>query len=183
MPGQYSERTCETCGQKYRKQHKRYCSWDCNPQNALALLRQMLEHVPENNACLEWPRSHDTSGYGLIGVGGKKQKAHRLAYREKIGPIPDGLKVCHKCDNPPCFRPDHLFVGSDLDNRLDCVSKGRANLPRGDAHPRSKLTEKDVLDIRARLATGESQTAISQDYPVTNQMILRIDKRLAWRHI
>lgn len=75
---------------------------------------------------------------------------HRAAYRYYIGPIPEGLDVLHNCpngDNPACINPDHLWVGTHRDNMLDKIRKGRANMPHGEAHHNSKLSEAQVLDI------------------------------------
>lgn len=99
-----------------------------------------------DDACWPWSAGRDADGYGkfAIGLGGKKQqhiRAHRFAYEQFIGPIPDGMVVCHRCDNPPCVRPDHLFLGTPLDNNNDKVSKGRHAVPWGTPLARSQQTE------------------------------------------
>lgn len=80
-----------------------------------------------------WPRTgaHDSKGYGLLKVQGAQQRAHRLVWEYTYGPIPDGLWVLHRCDNPPCCNPDHLFLGTNQDNQRDSVNKGRnANMKK-----------------------------------------------------
>lgn len=90
-------------------------------------------HVPGIGPCLEWQGAR-LRGYGRVRRAGRMQYAHRVAWEEVNGPIPDGLLVLHRCDNPPCVRPEHLFLGTDADNARDKAEKGRGNSPRGDAH-------------------------------------------------
>jgi HNH endonuclease len=93
-----------------------------------------LDHV-----CWEWSGARDRYGYGKLRRDTVYWKAHRLAWTLEHGPIPDGMYVCHHCDNPPCVNPAHLFLGTSRDNQLDRVAKGRHNqtakthCPRG--HP------------------------------------------------
>lgn len=84
--------------------------------------------------CWPWVGWRHRQGYGQIQSGGKKGKmiyTHRVAYMVSVGSIPDGVLVCHSCDNPPCCNPNHLFLGSPSDNVMDSVQKGRWNPPRG----------------------------------------------------
>jgi len=79
--------------------------------------------------CWEWKRSKNIYGYGTMRVNGKTVLSHRLSYSLFNGNIPEGLLVCHKCDNAGCINPDHLFVGTQTDNMTDCSIKGRINNP------------------------------------------------------
>lgn len=88
---------------------------------------------PKLGPCWSWTASTHNAGYGQIGFNKRIAYAHRVAWELCVGPIPDNLLVCHKCDNPPCCNPTHLFLGTDSDNAWDKVRKGRA--PRGDQHP------------------------------------------------
>lgn len=81
--------------------------------------------VRKGSACWEWVGARHTGGYGAISVNGHQERAHRVSWMIHHGEIPDGLWVLHRCDNPPCVNPAHLFVGSDADNLSDAIAKGR----------------------------------------------------------
>lgn len=85
--------------------------------------------VQQTPDCWLWTAAKNESGYGIFGVGKATDKAPRISYRLLVGPIPEGTIVCHKCDNPTCVRPDHLFLGSHKDNHNDAVKKNRAKAP------------------------------------------------------
>lgn len=75
--------------------------------------------------CVEWDGARDDDGYGKVRVEGKVERVHRAVYAADQGPIPEGMVVLHRCDNPPCYRLDHLRLGTHADNVRDKVSKGR----------------------------------------------------------
>jgi hypothetical protein len=81
--------------------------------------------VPVESGCWEWTGYRTRDGYGSVKHAGKMMKAHRVAYEAAYDPIPDGMIVCHKCDNPACCNPNHLWLGTDADNQRDMVAKGR----------------------------------------------------------
>lgn len=92
------------------------------------------EHVPGLGPCLEWQGYRNKQGYGRAKLAGRMQYTHRAVWAEANGPIPNGLFVLHRCDNPACARLDHLFLGTHADNARDKADKGRVNAPRGDRH-------------------------------------------------
>jgi hypothetical protein len=149
------------------------------------------------NGCQEWQAATDRDGYGLVRWQGKMQPAHRVAWQLTHGPIPDGLKVCHHCDNPSCICAAHLFLGTPADNSADMVTKGRAAVgtrnghhtmpnrtPRGETNGRAKLTAQAVIDMRMRYATGGiSQDALGEEYGVAQTLVSLIVRRRIWAHV
>lgn len=112
-------------------------------------------------------------------------KAHRVAYEECFGPIPDGLCVLHRCDYPPCLNPEHLFLGTKADNSRDCVAKGRSAKPRGKDHPKAKLTEAQVRAIRKikRPFVRSHRQQIANKFGVSIQSIEGVFYNRTWRHL
>lgn len=150
--------------------------------------------------CWVWRRNHTAAGYGQLRSGGKGEPvlyAHRLSWEIHFGPIPDGLFVCHHCDNPPCVRPDHLFLGTQADNVRDKIAKGRQprgdahysrrtpdRVRRGDLHPLARLTASQVRSIRSEHAAGGiTMKALSRRYGVNPSVISVIIARKSWTHV
>lgn len=124
--------------------------------------------------------------YGQARFNGRKWRAHRLAWVLANGPVPSGMLICHRCDNPPCCNPSHLFLGSTRDNQLDCVRKGRANPQRGEDHHEAKLTCEAVAEIRRRYKPGDpvnGGNALGREFGVCHGMIGYIVHHQRWRHL
>lgn len=145
-------------------------------------------HVRKGDGCWEWTSSL-VGGYGQFKVVADRTpvRAHRFSWELHHGPIPEELKVLHHCDNPPCVRPDHLFIGTTADNTADMVAKGRQNFfggKRGPGVPFSggygnrKLTDDDIAAIRLR--RGETARAIARDYGVAHTTIVRLLNGTSW---
>jgi len=139
--------------------------------------------------CWLWTGSGDPKGYGTFWHDGRTRKAHRASWLLFKGGIPEGIWVLHRCDNPPCVNPAHLWLGTNADNVADMMRKGRDRHPlgvgpkrpaRGAANGRAKLTEASVLAI---LADGRSHYRIAADYGVTHGVIWRIKRGERWRHL
>ena len=137
----------------------------------------------EDTGCHEWTACRLPKGYGKFGVSPRNiQTAHRVAYTLFIGPIPDGMYVCHRCDNPPCVNPDHLFLGTCQDNSDDKFAKGREL--RGTKIKVSRLTEADVIEMR-RLYFSRTQDclSLSRKYNVSPNAVCRAIRGISWRHL
>ncbi len=130
------------------------------------------------NGCWDWVGHRDCHGYSRFG---RKTKGHRYSYEKFKGEIPDNLSVCHTCDNKGCVNPDHLFLGTTQDNQSDKVNKNRQS--KGEDHGRTKLSKKEVSDIRSRLENGEFGTNLAKEYNVTTGLIYHIKHRRIWNHI
>ncbi len=136
--------------------------------------------IDPGTRCWNWIAGKDWDGYGHIWVKGKTRKAHRTSYSLFVGRIGTKL-VCHKCDNPSCVNPAHLFLGTNEDNIKDCMKKNRK--PKGITHGMAKLTETDVLTIRDRVSKGESRQKLAQEYGVLPALISKISLKQLWRHL
>lgn len=106
----------------------------------------------QSQDCWEWTGGRSPQGYGIFYLAGKRCHAHRVAWLFENGAIPDGLSVLHDCDNPPCCNPQHLFLGTLDDNNKDRDRKGRGRHPKGEEHPRAKITREQVGAIRELVA-------------------------------
>lgn len=135
---------------------------------------------PELGQCWLWTGAfNDTKGYryGVFHHDGKLRKAHRVSFELHNGTRVGALFVCHRCDNPPCVNPEHLFAGTQLDNMRDAVSKGRHRFnpaKRGERHHLAKVSDAQVIEIRARFAAGEHVGEIAKSMPGTYSSIYLI---------
>lgn len=129
--------------------------------------------------CWEWVGATVRGGYGSLKINNKKIGAHRFSWELHNGPIPEGLMTLHKCDNPPCCRPDHLFIGTGSDNMQDRAAKGRDNAVATGA----VLTELEVQEVLIELNMGRSQAEIAEMYGVTQTTISRILHGETWREL
>lgn len=131
-------------------------------------------------SCIEWTKARDPQGYGVAWHEGKKMLAHRAAWIKQYGSIPAEMCVLHKCDNPGCITPEHLFLGTRNENNKDRARKKRSADVSGEKHPAAKLTATQVLAIRA---DQRSQRAIAREYNVDPSAISNIKRRRNWAHL
>lgn len=133
---------------------------------------------PELGACWEWTGYRLHFGHGALRINYTRWRTHRLAWDEFIGPIPDGLGVLHRCDNPPCWNLDHLFLGTRDENRSDCLAKGRQ--AKGENVHCHRFIEAEVLAIRY---STEPTKTLATRYGVARTSIQRIRARKTWKHL
>lgn len=136
------------------------------------------------SGCWEWTRYIRPAGYGMVGIPGQYRTidAHRASWMVHRGPIPDGLFVCHTCDNRKCINPDHLWLGTHQDNIDDMVRKGRSPRSCGEASGMAKLTTEQVAEIRRRYVkgihparrTGGSPTELAAEFGITKQYVWQL---------
>jgi hypothetical protein len=146
-------------------------------------LRQRFDvYTRKKPGCWDWVGYRDPNGYGRIDVDDRPMLAHRLAYLVHYGSIPGGKNVLHKCDNPQCVNPEHLFLGTQADNVRDMHEKGRARKRalRGPEHGMAKLNEKKVRAIRAWQGPLKD---IAAQYGITATTACDVRKRKTWKHI
>ena len=148
------------------------------------IAERLFARVHKTRGCWIWTGSCGQAGHGQImadrniGPSRRLRQTHRVSWEIHYGPIPDGLCVLHKCDNPACVRPDHLFIGTKADNTADMLGKQRE--ARGVDLPQAKLTEKQVLEIRA---SDAPQRELARRYSVSQPAISNIKRGVYWRHL
>jgi hypothetical protein len=215
--------SCATCGVLFqttegriKENRGRYCSRSCKDANQeIPLAKCFWSRVKKTDTCWLWTGKSTKAGYGQLSrrISGVSTTylAHRLSWELHNGPIPEGLLALHKCDNPPCVNPDHLFLGTHADNSQDMVKKGRSckaekNFlnqhpevrPKGDNHYMRRfpervkrgenniaavLTDDKVREIRRRYIPGKNTLALAKEYGVDSSSILNITKRRTWKHL
>ena len=140
---------------------------------------------PLYGQCWLWTSYRNSGGYGRFDYARIRTVAHRVAWEiHAQRSIPAGMFICHRCDNPPCVNPAHLFLGTPHDNSMDAIAKGRLIGPRAPArgahHGRAKLTDASVAAI---LRSRMSQTELGRTYGVSQAVISAIIRGIRWKHI
>lgn len=161
--------------------------------------KRLWSRVDKSGECWTWTGPVDRKGYGYMYVrpgkgGGVHRFTHRVSYELSTGrPIPDNMLVCHRCDNPPCVRPDHLFLGTQSDNLKDMRTKGRHAVGeriwknrfhwKGTQHHMSKLTPDIVIEIRKMHRRRTSMSNIALRYGVSGNTVRDVIYGVTWSHV
>lgn len=166
-----------------RKDHPlRYVAGHHNQGRRKSLAARFWAKVRKSDGCWEWIGCKQSQGYGQIRIEGRALLAHRVSWEMEFGPIEDGLWILHKCDNPACVRPDHLFLGDVVDNNADMTEKGRRRSPSGEESASAKLTNNQVARMRKLYFAGKYSTyALAEMYGVSHFTIWEIVRNRRYR--
>lgn len=154
-------------------------------------IEQYKDHIKEHShykvnnktGCWEWFRAK-TKGYGHFAIKGNFYLAHRFMWIINNGNIPDGLFVCHKCDNPCCINPDHLFLGTNIENLQDAINKGiKLGNSKGEKNGRSKLTQNQILNIKHLLHCKVPTKRIAEKFGISQRHVQYISNNKTWKHL
>lgn len=148
-----------------------------SPEETLGFLRGPATAT----GCVEWTGYVSAQGYGQLMRNGAKLSAHRLAYEQAFGPIPEGRVIRHSCDNPPCVNPDHLSLGDRGDNARDAVARRRHKA--GIAHHAAKMTDEKVRELRRMRDAGMTYQGLADHFGLSFSQARAIARREAWKRV
>lgn len=201
---------CLTCKNEYKvypyqKNIRKYCSLGCrqwgpipkekvrrgygfwknaSEEDKFERMKYLYnKHVIKKEGCWGWGRVLLSNKYAPMNLGNKMVPGHRVSWIIHKGPIPQGLWVLHKCDNPPCTNPDHLFLGRAKDNTQDMIKKGRKISPRGKDKKNTKLNIEKAAEIKRLLKEGYSYKKLSMIFNVSQGTIQNISDGRTWKYV
>jgi len=157
--------------------NERFCSRTCYLAfPPLIESARFWSRVDKTESCWVWRGKKNVRGYGQFWAAAQRlELAHRTAWRLIRGPIPVGKLALHKCDNPGCVRPDHIFLGTDLDNSADCRAKGRSRSGVGERNGRARLTDAQVEEIRRAYIPGSTRMVdIAREFGISNSHVSQL---------
>ena len=194
--------TCVMCGEEFQRRYRTtglFCSIRCSssavgtPWRASTGTKRppvydrvMAKTMRLPSGCLVFQGRASPSGHGMIRAGESSGVyVHRIVWENAHGTIPAGMRICHRCDNPPCVELGHLFIGTQGDNIRDMFAKGRnrSREQRGEANASSRLRAQDVLDIRRRRTAGDRVVDLAHDFGVSRGTIYLIVTGRVWGHL
>lgn len=160
----------------------------CSTPDVQARFWSKVDRGQGPNACWLWNGSRNEHGYGKVRIANRLFRAHHVAWIMTFGELPagrgyHGTCVLHRCDTPACVRPTHLFLGTQHDNVLDMLRKGRANRPFGERNGRAKLTIRAILRAEKAVAAGKSIRAVARELGVNNKGLWNALARRTWQSI
>lgn len=147
--------------------------------------QRFWSRVEKSDGCWLWTGKPCGKGYGSLRSNNVRYYAHRASWIIHRGPIPPQMCVLHRCDNPPCVNPAHLFLGSLADNVRDMVEKGRqSSMPMpGEANGFSRFTDNDIREMRRQRKGGDLLATIARRFSTSQEYVSLIVKRKAWKHV
>lgn len=162
----------------------RCCSASCGQRHRTraSVNDRFFSKVEKSDGCWIWKGCVNKDGYGKMGDGaGSSVGAHIVSWTLANGPVPAGMNVCHECDNPPCVKPDHLFLGTQLDNIQDRVKKNRC--ASGVRSYRHTLDPEKVLSMRRMRESGISYREIGEAFGVNDSAAWKAINGSTWRRV
>lgn len=195
------ERNCPICGRTFFAWKSRlasgrghYCSRGCAMRgrtrpSTVERFSAKVDRSGGEDSCWLWTGARNYRGYGTFTIhnphSGQRQevRAHRFAWEMTNGPIPNGMNICHSCDNPPCCNERHLFAGTHDENMADMKAKGRQRGAIGADHGGAKLTETEVHQIREQRRNGWTRKQLAKHFAVSEATIKDVIYRRSWRHL
>lgn len=144
--------------------------------------RFMSSMVVSSTGCWEWSKFRK-NGYGIAGLNGKLEQAHRAAWMVFKGDIPEGMQVNHKCNNRPCINPDHLYICDQVQNMKDMSDAGRGKWHKGSDNSQSKLNDESVREIKLLIDSGATNRSIAGFFDVSQSCISSIKNGRTWAHV
>jgi hypothetical protein len=151
------------------------------PEEAIAAFWSKVDRSGGEDACWNWTGAVSGGGYGSFRWNGLSRRTHRISFELVNGPAPQGMYICHSCDNRLCVNPAHLWLGTNRDNLLDMMQKGRGGFLGGERHKYCKLSDLQIAEIRLRFASGGvTRHEIAAEYGMSRSyisMLLRNLKR------
>ena len=175
---------CYACRYGHMIDHSRFTWKNKTDEQRLEHIKELYErYVIKKDGCWDWSGYKSAFGYGILNVFYTHHNAQRVSWMIHKGTIPNKLLVLHKCDNPSCSNPEHLFLGTHKDNQDDMENKGRARQLKGSECPWAKLTEENVREIKSLLTQRYTILSLAKKFSVSRSVISSIKRGLAWRHI